>query len=486
MTATKTGLRGISLVCVPTVDQDRAIEFYESLGFEKRADEPFGGAYRWVEVYPPEGVTGIALAPPPDGQPVTPTQTGITLTTTDIDATHAELRARRRRGRRGVADGRSCAAAVLVPRPDGTHADGGRAALRTESDAAGRDFAALVDTHRAELHAHCYRMLGSVHDADDALQETMIRAWRGAAGLRDDRSARSWLYAIATNVCLTEIERRRRRMLPYDFAPAVDGNTPPGIPVTESVWIEPYPDAAAGLSAGKLSPEAQYEQLESVALAFVAAAQHLGANQRAVLLLRDVLGFTAQETASMLSASVASVNSALQRARSTVSARVPQRAQQETLRSLGDTALRELVDRYIAAWERNDVHAFAAMLTDDATFAMPPLSTWYAPRAEVVAWAHEYSISGAWRWKALLSQANGQPALAFYARDTDAGAYLPFALNVLTLRNDLVSDVTAFIVRATDADDPEAYIRFPEQPMHRSFLDLYDRFGLPSRLQPDR
>jgi RNA polymerase sigma-70 factor (ECF subfamily) len=195
-----------------------------------------------------------------------------------------------------------------------------------------------------------------------------------------------------------------------------------------------------------------------------------------------VLGFSAQEAASMLSTSVASVNSALQRARSAISARVPQRTQQETLRSLGDAALRELVGRYIAAWERNDVDAFAAMLTDDASFAMPPLSTWYTPRAQVVAWAHDYSINGAWRWKALPSQANGQPALAFYAWDTDADAYLPFALNVLTLRNNLVSDVTAFIVRATDADDAQAYIRFPEQPMHRSFSDLYERFGLPSRL----
>lgn len=325
-------------------------------------------------------------------------------------------------------------------------------------------------------------MLGSVHDADDALQETLVRAWRGAAGLRDERSSRPWLYAIATNVCRTEIERRRRRMLPYDFAAAVEGRTAPGLPVTESVWIEPYPSTTTGLPAGRLSPEARYEQLESVELAFVAAAQHLGANQRAVLLLRDVLGFSAQETASMLSASVASVNSALQRARSTVSARVPERTQQETLRSLGRTAVRDLVDRYVGAWERNDVDAFAAMLTEDASFAMPPLSTWYAPRAQVVEWARRYSINGAWRWKTLLTQANGQPALAFYAWDPEAAAYLPFALNVLTLRDSLVSHVTAFIVRATDADDPEAYVRFPEQPMHPRSGDLYDRFGLPSRL----
>lgn len=344
----------------------------------------------------------------------------------------------------------------------------------------GRNFAALVDQHRAELHAHCYRMLGSVHDADDALQETLVRAWRGAAGLRADSSARSWLYAIATNVCLTEIERRGRRGLPHDFGPPVEGRTPPGQPLTESAWIEPY--AATGLSDGKSSPEARYEQREGIELAFVAAVQHLGANQRAVLLLRDVLGFSAQETADILATSVASVTSALQRARSTVSSRVPARSQQATLRALGEAQVRALVDRYLQAWERNDIDAFAAMLADDASFAMPPLGTWYRKRAEVVEWARRYSINGQWRWKALPVPANGQPALAFYAWDDAARGYLPFALNVLTLHDGLVSDVTAFIIRATDAPEAEAYVRFPEQPMHRDLADTYERFGLPARL----
>jgi RNA polymerase sigma factor (sigma-70 family) len=155
---------------------------------------------------------------------------------------------------------------------------------------ADRNFADLVEQHRAELHAHCYRMLGSVHDADDALQDTLLRAWRGAAGLRDAGAARAWLYSIATNVCLTELERRRRRVLPHDFGPAVDGQTPPGAPAGESTWIEPYPDESIGLPAGRAAPDATYEQREGVELAFVAALQHLGANQRAVLLLREVLG----------------------------------------------------------------------------------------------------------------------------------------------------------------------------------------------------
>ncbi len=232
-------------------------------------------------------------------------------------------------------------------------------------------------------------MLGSVHDAEDALQETLIRAWRGVDGLKEGTSARSWLYAIATNVCLTELTRRGKRMLPHDFSPAVDGTTAPGVPIADSVWIEPYPDQAYGLPVGKSSPEASYEQHEAVELAFVAALQHLAANQRATLLLREVLGFSAQETADTLGTSVASVNSALQRARAAVSERVPERTQQTTLRALGDRALSELVERYVSAWERCDVPAFTALLAEDATFAMPPLQTWYAPRDQIAVWAHE-------------------------------------------------------------------------------------------------
>jgi RNA polymerase sigma-70 factor, ECF subfamily len=326
-------------------------------------------------------------------------------------------------------------------------------------------------------------MLGSVHDADDALQETLIRAWRGAAGLREGSSARSWLYAIATNVCLTEIERRKRRMLPHDFSPSVDGSTAPGRPMTEDVWLEPYPDALLGAGAGAASAEARYEQAESIELAFIAAVQYLAANQRAALMLCDVLGFSARETADMLSTSVASVNSALQRARSAVSERVPARTQQATLRVVGEAGLRELVAKYVDAWERCDVEAFAALLAEQTTFAMPPLSTWYATCDDVLDWARNYSINGAWRWKAIECRANGQPALAFYSWDEPRHAYLPFALNVLTLQEDgLVSDVTAFIVRATDAVDADAYVHFPDQPMHHRLADLYPRFDLPSQL----
>ena len=326
-------------------------------------------------------------------------------------------------------------------------------------------------------------MLGSVHDADDALQDTLLRAWRGAAGLRDEGSPRSWLYAIATNVCLTELERRRKRLLPHEFGQSAAPHTPPGVPEIESTWIEPYPSDAMGIAPGRVNPEATYEQREGLELAFVAALQHLAATQRAMLILREVMGFSAIEVAAMLQTTVASVNSGLQRARAAVRARVGPRTQQQALRSLGDGRLHRLVERYVEAWERNDVDAFTALLVEDATFAMPPLTTWYTPRETIATWAREFSLSGAWRWKPVLTEANAQPALAFYAWDEAAEAYLPFALNVLTLRGSLVSDVTAFIVRAIDATEPEAYQRFPAQPMDQRRLSVaFERFGLPDRL----
>lgn len=326
-------------------------------------------------------------------------------------------------------------------------------------------------------------MLGSVHDADDALQETLVRAWHGAAGLHDDTSARAWLYRIASNVCLTELERRRKRVLPQDFGPKAAVHEPPGMPEVESVWLEPYPSDRVGLPAGRATPEASYEQREGVELAFVAALQHLAANQRAVLVLREVLGFSAAEVATMLATSVASINSTLQRARAAVQGRIAPRTQQSTLRALGDDGLRRLVARYVDAWERCDVDAFAALLVEDARFAMPPLTTWYAPRSAIVHWARTFSLSGAWRWHTVLCEANAQPALAFYAWDDGAGVHLPFALNVLTLRDDRVSDVTAFIVRAVGAPEPDAYVRFPEQPMDPRRLNVtFERFGLPASL----
>src|SRR5438876_9861964 len=204
------------------------------------------------------------------------------------------------------------------------------AARGGDQDAYGR----LVEPYRTELHAHCYRMLGSVHDAEDALQEALLRAWRGLSRFEGRSSLRSWLYTIATNASLNAIEKRPKRVLPIDYGPPADPHGGPGEPIVESVWVEPYPDEVLGLEDGFAAPEASYEQREGVELAFVAALQHLPANQRAVLILREVLGFSAKEVAETLQTTVASVNSALQRARASVEARVPAQSQQETLRSV--------------------------------------------------------------------------------------------------------------------------------------------------------
>src|ERR671911_9846 len=183
----------------------------------------------------------------------------------------------------------------------------------------------LVEPRRAELHAHCYRMLGSVHDAEAALQDALLRAWRGLGRFEGRSSLRAWLYRIATNTCLDVVARRPQRVLPIDYGPGADPHDSPGEPVVESVWVEPYPDA-----------ELAYEQRESVELAFVAALQHLPATQRAVLILREVLGFSAKEVADALQTTVASVNSAMQRARKSVDERLPDESQQGTLRALGN------------------------------------------------------------------------------------------------------------------------------------------------------
>ncbi len=241
-------------------------------------------------------------------------------------------------------------------------------------------FARLTEPHRRALQAHCYRMLGSVHDAEDALQETLLRAWRGLASFEGRSSLRSWLYAIATNACLRAIERRPKRVLPIDYAPAADPHDGLGEPLVESVWVEPYPDHELGLEDGPAGPEARYEQRESVELAFIAALQHLPARQRAVLILRDVLGFSARETAATLETTPTGVDSALQRAHKAVDERLPERSQQAVLGSLDDQDLREIVDRYVDAFERADVDAVVEMLAADGALTMPPLPTWY-PRA---------------------------------------------------------------------------------------------------------
>ncbi len=371
----------------------------------------------------------------------------------------------------------------MAPSSTGTRPNEDRL-LQAARDGDDGAYARLLEPYRGELHAHCYRMLGSMHDAEDALQEASLRAWRGLARFEGRSSLRSWLYTISTNTCLNQIAKRPKRVLPVDYGPAADPHQMPGEPVVESVWIEPYPDDMMGLEDGLAGPDARVEQREAIELAFVAALQHLPPNQRAVLILREVLGFSAKEVADALDTSVASVNSALQRARVAVDERVPEESQQDTLREVGDDEIQEIVTRYVDAWERCDVEQFVAMLAEDATFAMPPLATWYAGREGIATWARNSSMSGQWLWKSVQVRANGQPALAFYAWDEGEQAYLPFAVNVLTFRGREITNVTAFIVRSIEEDDPEAYERFPEQPADpQQLASSFASFGVPDRLE---
>jgi RNA polymerase sigma-70 factor, ECF subfamily len=315
------------------------------------------------------------------------------------------------------------------------------AAQRGDDDAFGR----LAGPYRGELHAHCYRMLGSAADAEDALQETLLRAWRALPRFEGRSSVRSWLYKIATNVCLRVIERRPRRVLPVDLGPAANPSDGPVEPMTEAVWLEPYPDERLGFGSGLASPEARYEQREGVELAFIAALQHLPARQRAVLILRDVLGFSARETAAALETTSVSVDSALQRAHKTVDQRLPEQSQQATLRSLSDGALRQVVQRYVTAWESNDVDAVVAMLAEDAKLAMPPLPAWYRGREQVASFLRIGPLAGATRWRLIPVRANAQIAFGGYAWDAKTQTFTLHALDVLTLRGAQIGEITAFL-----------------------------------------
>lgn len=285
-------------------------------------------------------------------------------------------------------------------------------------------FEQLVAPYREELLAHCYRMLGSFHDAEDAVQETLVRAWRSVGRLDERGHVRAWLYKIATNRCLTACERRARRELPIDVVP--------GTPATEISWLEPYPD---------MSPEAHYLARESVDLAFVAALQHLSAIQRAVLILCEVLGFSAAEVADQLDTSTASVNSALQRARKAINRSAP--TQQAALHDLADDATAAIGLRWADAWHAGDVDAIVAMLTDDARYSMPPLPEWYCGHDDIRAFLLRGPLRS--RWRFLPTGANNQLSFGTYLWDDGAELYVPGGLDVLTVRSGRVSEVTAFL-----------------------------------------
>ncbi len=305
-----------------------------------------------------------------------------------------------------------------------------------------RAFGALVAPYRAELHAHCYRMLASFHDAEDALQDALVRAWRSLKGFEGRSSLRAWLYKIATNAAMSIAQRRSRRELPVSYGPPAGSGERPGAGLAETMWLEPYPDQWLGpRPAG--SPEAHYEQQESLELAFIAALQQLPPLQRAALILREVLGFSAQEVAEQVGTSVPAVTSALQRARAATEYRVPRPSQQATLRSLGDKRTRELVESYVAALERADTPALVRMLAEDVAWAMPPLPTWYRGREAVAEFLTHVGFNE--RWRHVPTRANGQLALGCYTLDPVTGRWVASALDLLRLEDDKVAESDYFI-----------------------------------------
>jgi RNA polymerase sigma-70 factor (ECF subfamily) len=318
-------------------------------------------------------------------------------------------------------------------------------------------YAQLVDPYRRELHAHCYRMLGSLHDAEDALQDALLRAWKGLGRFQARGSVRPWLYKICTNTSLDIIGKRPKKVLPQEYAGPADPHNDLVWPDVEKVWIEPYPDERLDVEDGLASPEARYEQRESLELAFIAALQTLPATQRAVLIMREVLGFSAKECSEALDTSVPSINSALQRARKSMDDKAPDRSQQETLRALGDERVAELVTQYVDAWERGDADAVVAMLADDADFTMPPQAVWFHGRDDIGEFLPTGPLSIRRRFLPLRS--NGQLAFGTYKWDEGEGCFVGNAVHVLTLRGEEITECTCFLT-----------------------LDVFPAFGLDERL----
>jgi RNA polymerase sigma-70 factor (ECF subfamily) len=309
-------------------------------------------------------------------------------------------------------------------------------------------FQELVEPYRYQLQVHCYRMSGSLHEAEDLVQETFLRAWRARDRFEGRSSFRNWLYRIATNVCLSTLasNSRTRRLLPHDVGPATLTFEPPNRRADAEIsWLEPYPDTdLPDVADDAPGPEARYEMHESVHLAFVAAIQQLAPRQRAVLLLRDVLGWSATETAELLESSVASVNSALQRARATVEARAPHA---DTLESaINDGSQREILGRYVTAWEASDIDSLVTLLREDAVLSMPPWQAWYqGPHA--IRTFLTWGMREGRRFRLVGTRANGQMAFGQYMWRTER-ADAPFeahALIVLTLAANAISAMTIFV-----------------------------------------
>jgi RNA polymerase sigma-70 factor, ECF subfamily len=319
------------------------------------------------------------------------------------------------------------------------------------------DFLPLAEPYRRELLAHCYRMLGSVHDAEDLVQETYLRGWRGYDRFEGRSSLRTWLYRIATSACLTALESRSRRPLPTGLgAPSADPDAVL-VQLPEVPWLEPIPDAMVG--ADSTDPALIVTSRESIKLALVAALQYLPPRQRAVLILREVLGWHAAEVAELLDTTTAAVNSALQRARAQLNEVGPR---EEAVVGPTTPVQRELLDRYVAAFESYDITALMALFCDDAVWEMPPFTGWYqTPDMIGRLIANQCPANAPGDLQLVPSMANGQPAFGMYLRDED-GSSSAFQLHVLTLAPTGISHVTAFFD-----------------------LSLFATFALPDSLPPD-
>jgi RNA polymerase sigma-70 factor, ECF subfamily len=313
---------------------------------------------------------------------------------------------------------------------------------QAEPDRSNGSFERLAEPFRREIKVHCYRMLGSLHEAEDAVQETYLRTWRSFDTF-EGGSFRAWLYRIATNVCLDAITSRKhiRRLLPDQRAPAT-AEMPNGTLATDVAWLEPYPDSdLEGIADDAPNPEALYTSREAVKLAFVAAIQELPPRQRAALILCDVLGWAAAEAATLLGGSTASINSALQRARETLGKRYPDGRPARAPRP--DAAQQKLLDRYLRAWEGLDLDGFVSLLKEDATYTMPPLPQWYAGRDAIrtfFEWA--WTLYGGFRL--VPTAANGQPAFAAYSRSGEDEPWAAHSIQVLSLAQDAISGLTLF------------------------------------------
>ena len=304
-------------------------------------------------------------------------------------------------------------------------------------------FERLAEPFRREIKLHCYRMLGSLHEAEDLVQETYLRAWRNFDSF-EGGSFRAWLYRIATNACLNALASRKsaRRWLPDQRAPAAT-QMPDGSPATDVPWLEPYPDSELeGIADDAPNPEARYTTHEAVQLAFLATIQHLPPRQRAVLLLCDVLGWAAAEAATLLGGSTASVNSALQRARETLGKRNP--GGQPLKASPMDSTQQELLGRYLHAWERLNVADFAALLKEEATYVMPPTPEWYAGR-EAIRTFFDWAFKHYDGFRLVPTRANRQPAFAAYSRAKVDEPWTAHSIHLLTLEHDRISTLTLFV-----------------------------------------